>query len=107
MTMMVFKAPGAQKIHGHMVDYLVVEESEVEARLADGWFLTAIEAGEAKIAADQAAEAKVESEADDKAAATREEAVQKLEELGVIFDRRLGTKKLLALVDSTLKARGV
>ena len=106
MTIMVFRAPGPNKIHGHMVEYVVLPEGEqVEQHLAGGWHMTAIEAGEAKLAADRAAAEQKEAEADDTAAATREEAVQKLEELGITFDRRLGTKKLLALLELTLKDR--
>lgn len=105
MTMMVFKAPGPEKIHGHMVQYKVVGEGDVDGLVADGWFLTAVEAGEAKIAADKADADRKEAEADDNAAATREEIEQKLTELEVIFDRRLGTKKLSKLLDDTLAAR--
>lgn len=106
MTMMVFKSPGPEKIHGHLVSYKVLPEDQVDGYLADGWYLTAVQAGEAKIAAEKAEAERKESEADDKAAATREEIEQKLTELGVIFDRRLGTKKLAALLEDTLKQRG-
>lgn len=105
MTMMVFKAPGPEKIHGHMVQFQVVDESAVGGKLADGWFLTAIEAGEAKIAADKAEAERKVSEADDRAAVTREEVEQKLTEMEVVFDRRLGTKKLQVLLEETLKQR--
>jgi hypothetical protein len=99
---MVFQAPGPQKIHGHMVTFQIVDESEVQDRLAAGWFSTAIEAGEAYQAAQRAEQEQAEAAADDAAAVTREEAVQKLEQMGVQFDRRLGTKKLLALIEEKL-----
>jgi len=105
MTWMVFKAPGPDKIHGHQVQYKVIEEIEREAHLAAGWFDTAIEAGEAHLKAlAEAAEAEVE-QVEAKAAATRDETIQKLEELGVVFDRRLGVTKLRQLVDEELKKR--
>lgn len=102
MTWMVFKAPGPHKIHGHMVDYKVIDEAKRDEYLADGWHDTAVAAGEAKLAADRAAAERAESEADDNAAATREEIEQKLSEMGVVFDRRLGTKKLSALLAEAL-----
>jgi hypothetical protein len=105
MTWMVFKAPGPHEIHGHQVQYKVIDEAQREQYLADGWHDTAIAAGESKLAADRAVEEQKEAEADDKAAVTREEAEQQLEKLGIAFDRRLGTKKLLKLVEDTLAAR--
>jgi Fe2+ transport system protein FeoA len=105
MTWMVFKAPGPDKIHGHAVQYKVISEAEREAHIAEGWFDTAIEAGEAhakKLA--EAAEKEVE-EIEERAAATRDEAIQRLEEMGVVFDRRLGVTKLRQLVLDELKKR--
>lgn len=102
---MLYRAPGPHKLHGHDVEYVVVDAVDVDGKLGEGWFRTPTEAGEAKIAADKAEADRKESEADDNAAATREEVEQKLTELNVVFDRRLGTKKLTALLEETLKAR--
>lgn len=105
MTWMMFKAPGPEKIHGHMVQYKVIEEAAREEHLADGWFDTAIEAGEAWLKSKAETAEREAEEVEAKAAATREEAIQKLEELEVVFDRRLGLTKLLKLVDDELKKR--
>lgn len=109
MTMMVFKAPGPHKIHGHMVQYEVVDESLVDERIADGWFLTAIAAGEAAIAAQQAAEdAKRAAEEQEAAQAladankppTREEMEQMATKLGISFGPRVSDRKLRALIEA-------
>lgn len=103
---MLFKSPGPVQIHGHPVEHITVDEAEVEAKKAEGWFMTAVEAGEARlktIAAAAAAEAeRVATEVDEKFAATRDELEQKAAELGVVFDRRIGNKKLTALIQAKL-----
>lgn len=102
---MLYRAPGPEKIHGHDVEYTIVDASKVDEHVALGWFRTAVEAGEAHLKAlAEAAEREVE-DLEDKAAATLEEAHQKLEELGVNFDRRLGLKKLLKLIDDTIAGK--
>lgn len=106
MTFMVFKAPGKEKIHGHDVDYKVIDEAQVDEHLAAGWFATAIEAGEAWLKAQEKNAKDAIEEAEGKAAATREEAIQKLEQLNVVFDRRLGLSRLLKLIDDALKPAG-
>lgn len=107
MTFMVFKSPGPEKIHGHDVEYKVIDEAEKEVHLAEGWFATAIEAGESRLKALAAAAEREVQAVEDKAAATREEAIQKLEELGVTFDRRLGLSKLLKLIEDEIGARAM
>lgn len=106
MSWMVFKSPGPSRIHGHDVEFKVIDEAQREEHLAAGWFDTAIEAGQAWLKAKEDEAKKVIEEVEDKAAATRDEIIQKLEELGVVFDRRLGISKLAALVEKTLKERG-
>jgi hypothetical protein len=44
---MLYKAGGKHEIHGGKFDYIVVDESEVEAKLKEGWFKTTPEALEA------------------------------------------------------------
>jgi hypothetical protein len=34
---MLYKHPGQHKIHGDSFDYVIVDESEVEAKLKEGW----------------------------------------------------------------------
>lgn len=101
---MLYRAPGPEKIHGHDVEYTVVDAHQVEEYKAAGWFSSAVEAGEAWIKAEAEKAKKVVEEIEDKAAATREEAIQKLEELGVVFDRRLGLSKLLTLIEVKKRA---
>lgn len=105
MNWMMFRAPGPEKIHGYDVEYKVIETSEREAYIAAGWFDTAVAAGDAHAKALSEAATLEAEEADDRAAATLEEVHQKLEELGVVFDRRLGRKKLLKLIHDTLAER--
>jgi hypothetical protein len=104
-TTMLYRAPGSQQIHGHAVDYTIVTDDKIDEHLAAGWFLTAIEAGEAHL---KALAEKAEQEAEElesKAIATRDEVVQKLEELGVAFDRRWGLTRLTKLVEDTLAGK--
>lgn len=44
---MLYKAPGSHKLHGVMVDYIIVPETMVDESLKAGWHLTPIEADNA------------------------------------------------------------
>lgn len=44
MTVMLYKHPGHHELHGGFFDYIVVDEAEVDASIADGWSLTTDEA---------------------------------------------------------------
>ncbi|MBV8048079.1 MAG: hypothetical protein JO171_13045, partial [Paludibacterium sp.] len=55
MSFMVFKAPGSNLIHGVMVDFKVIDESEIDEHLSNGWSRFAIEADQALAASQQAA----------------------------------------------------
>lgn len=115
---MVYKAPGVHAIHGGHFDYLVVDDEKLDDALADGWHLTTTEAKAAldeKLKADaEAAEEAADAKrlADAKAlidahgteGPTRAELEQKANELGISFDKRLGDKRLAALIDEKLKA---
>jgi hypothetical protein len=46
MTVMLYKSPGPHKFHGGDFDYIVVDEADVDASIADGWALTTTEASE-------------------------------------------------------------
>lgn len=52
---MLYKSPGKEAIWGVSVDWLVVDESDVEATLAEGWNLTVHGAGDDAKARDEAA----------------------------------------------------
>lgn len=44
MTVMLYKSPGPHQFHGGNFDYIIVEEADVDACVADGWALTTTEA---------------------------------------------------------------
>ena len=46
MTVMLYKTPGPHKFHGGDFDYIVVEEADVAACMAEGWALTTTEASD-------------------------------------------------------------
>lgn len=96
---LVYKDGGPHQRMGGTFDYVCVEDEAQHAeRLADGWFDTVGEA----IAAPAVPKAPPD---DDTKPPTRAEIEQKLGELGVTFDKRLGTAKLTTLLDAALKAR--
>lgn len=109
MTVMLFKAPGPEKIHGHQVQYVVVDESEVDDKLGAGWHMTAIAAGEAYIAEQEALveseRAKAEANAarelnDDTRPPTRDELEQMATQLGLTFGPRVSDKKLRKMIEA-------
>lgn len=46
MSVMLYKYPGIHELHGDKFDYIVVDESEVDTKLKEGWFKTTPEAKE-------------------------------------------------------------
>lgn len=46
MTVMLYKLGGPHKFHGGDFDYIIAEEADVDARVAEGWALTTTEASE-------------------------------------------------------------
>jgi len=46
MSVMLYKSPGPHKFHGGDFDYIVVEEADVAACVAEGWALTTTEASD-------------------------------------------------------------
>lgn len=101
---MVFRAPGPENVQGHKVEYLVVADAEKAKWLEDGWFPSAAAAVEAH----QAASAKTNTSTSNDGAKppTRDEAIQWLDEQKIVFDRRLGLDKLLALIEQKRKELG-
>jgi len=49
MTVMLYKAPGSQKLHEVMVDTLIVDEDAVDDQMAEGWHKTPLDAHEAHL----------------------------------------------------------
>lgn len=89
--------PGTQEVlHGHSVDWQIVDGHEVEQALAGGWFRTPTEAGESVKAVPAPALA-------DDAPVTRAELEQKARELSIKFDGRTTDKKLGDLIAAKLK----
>ena len=92
-TTMLYKWPGPHSIHGDFFDYIVVNDSDIEQVLADGWKLTTPEAKEAS-------KPKPVEATDDNAAPTRLEMEEKAKELGIKFDGRTTNKRLLEQIDA-------
>ena len=104
---MVYKAPGPHALHGGHFDYLIIDSENVEEALADGWHRTT---GEAQAAHDAERAALVPqpealAPADEIAPPTRAELEAKAAELSITYDKRLGDKKLQALIEDKLKAQ--
>lgn len=90
---MLYRHGGPHEIHGGRYSYVIVPESEVKANLDDGWYLTT---GEAKAAAE------VPAEAAPTVGPTLEECRQKLDELGVDYDKRWGLPRMIREVEQAL-----
>lgn len=93
---MVLKYPGSTQLQDGGYDYLIVEDEDVEAAVADGWHRTAAEAKAAGTAP------VVETPAVD-APPTRAELEQKAKELSIKFDGRTTDKKLAEAIAEKLK----
>jgi hypothetical protein len=98
---MLYKAPGPHNLHGHDVDYVVVDADEVDALVADGWHRSPAEAGAPSAPSQPEAPAVVPA---DNAPPTRAELEAKGAELGLKFDGRTTDKKLGAMIADALKA---
>jgi hypothetical protein len=94
-TTMLYKAPGPHEIHGGNFDYTIVEDDQIDAALAAGWYLTTTEAKAAHQAALQ--------DAADNAPPTRDELKRKADELGLQYPGNIPTERLGAMVDAALK----
>ncbi len=106
---MLYKAPGPHAIHGHMLDFIVVADEQIDAAIAEGWHLTTPEAVAAvdreKAEAEARAQAQAEQEAaaklaDDTAPPTRDELEQMAAKLGLPFNSRTSDKKLRQMIDA-------
>ena len=95
---LVYKDGGPHQRPGGTFDYKrIVNEGQLAAALADGWFLTLVEATQ------PAAVDPSEVSPDDDAPPTREELETKARELGLKFDGRTSDKTLAAKIQSTLE----
>lgn len=94
MTTMLYRCPGPHDLHGGKFDYVIVEDDQVEATKAQGWFLTT---PEALAAYEQAITPKVHS-----GKPTRDELEQKAGELGIPFSAKVSDKKLGELIEAKL-----
>ena len=98
---MVLKYPGKHQFQDGSYDYQIVDESDVDAALAEGWFRTKEEAKQAYKAPTPVAELVKDMAAladNIDAPPTRAELEQKAKELGLKFDGRTTDKKLAALI---------
>ena len=94
---LVYKDGGPHQRPGGTFDYKrIVNDDQLAAALADGWFLTLVEAT-------QPAAVDPEVLLDDDAPPTREELEAKARELGIKFDGRTSDKALAAKIQSTLE----
>lgn len=99
---LVYKCPGNHQRPGGTYAYKGVKDAGQHAEaLAGGWFATLPEAIEGRPT--PAPEPPAAVPAVD-APPTRAELEQKANELNIKFDRRIGDKKLQALIDEKLKA---
>ena len=95
---LVYKDGGPHQRPGGTFDYKrIVNEDQLAAALANGWFLTLVEATQ------PAAIDPSEVLPDDDAPPTREELETKARELGLKFDGRTSDKALAAKIQSTLR----
>ena len=94
---LVYKDGGPHQRPGGTFDYKrIVNEDQLAAALANGWFLTLVEATQ------PAAVDSSEVSPDDDAPPTREELETKARELGLKFDGRTSDKALLSKIEAAL-----
>ena len=91
---MLYKAPGPHEIHGGRFDYTIVDDDQIEATLAAGWYLTTTEAKAAHEAALQLAA--------DNAPPTRDELKRKADELGLSYPGNISNANLSAMIEAKL-----
>lgn len=109
MSTMLYKAPGPHEIHGGHFDYIIVEDAQLDAALADGWFRTTPEAQAAAVAAKEEEQARHEAEAEQAAATALANSAKSLSRpdledlatrLGIPFTHRISDRKLKALIEA-------
>jgi len=93
MSTMLYKSGGKEKLHGVMVQTIVVKDEQVKEYLADGW----LDSPQA------VAETQSVKPAESADAPTRAELEIKANELGIKFDGRTSDKTLLSKIDEATK----
>lgn len=91
---MLYQFPGPHEIHGARFDYIIVDDDQIEATLAAGWYLTTPEAKAAHQAAQQVAV--------DDAPPTRDEMKRKADDLGLTYAGNISNAALAALIEAVL-----
>ena len=104
---MLYKWPGTHEVHGDFFDYIVVNDSDIEQVLAQGWHLTTPEAKEASKPKPLELDPQpliepvvVEIGTAEEGPPTRAEMESKARELGIKFDGRTPDAKLLSQIDA-------
>jgi len=95
MSVMLYTGNGITKLHGVMVDYIVVDEDDVESHLEGGYYKTPIEADEAINGEDNV---NIETKAP-----TRKEMEDKAKELGIKFPSNIKDSTLLGKINDKIK----
>lgn len=93
MSQMLYKPGNQFKWEGLSLDSLIVAESEIEAKLSEGWFLSPFDAKQPEPIAPP----------EPKGPPTRAELEQKATELKIKFDGRTSDTKLAYLIEEALK----
>lgn len=88
MSQMLYKSGSQMQWHGMSLDYVIVDESEIDSRLAEGWHIHPLDIG---------------AEPVNDGAPTRAELEQKARELGLKFDGRTTDAKLAKLIEDATK----
>lgn len=97
---MLYRPGTMDVLHGHPVDWQIVDAAEVPEALDAGWFRTPTEAGESMTVVPPAPMPEVPA---DDAPVTRAELEAKARELSIKFDGRTTDKKLGDLIAAKLK----
>jgi len=97
---MLYKHPGIHEIHGDKFDTLIVDSvEELEEALEDGWFETTPEALDNS---DNNVNSSSDEDVDETTPPTREEVLQKAQELGVEFKTNTTTTVILKRIEEKL-----
>lgn len=100
---MLYKHPGKHKIHGDSFDYVIVDESEVDAKLKEGWAKSTDDAkGSSRVEKTEDTNQVDDIDSDGNGRVTKKEIAAKLKELGVEFDSRSSKADLEDLLNKSL-----
>ena len=96
---MLYRSPGPHTVDGITYDYLIVPEDDAREAVAAGWSYTVAEAAERRAVREQAANADAGDEqppapVDEVSPPTRDELIQRAEQLGLVIDKRWGNARI-------------